>query len=75
MTAYMERPALKQTLGEFNPVVAETLRKMDAEMERLVLSAAPTANVADLRQRVGAWAEAHPIQASLGGPLIRGIQS
>jgi hypothetical protein len=67
MTAYMERPALKQILGEFYPVVAETLRKMDAEMERIILLGAPTANVADLRRRVGAWADAHPIQASLAG--------
>jgi hypothetical protein len=67
MTAYMERPALKQKLGESYPVVAETLRNMDAEMGQLVRQAAPTANVADLRQRVSAWAEAHPIQASLVG--------
>ena len=67
MTAYMERPALKHKLGESYPVVAETLRNMDAEMEQLVRLGAPTANVADLRQRVGAWAEAHPIQASLVG--------
>lgn len=67
MTAYMERPALKQKFGESYPVVAETLRNMDAEMEQLVRVGAPTANVADLRQRVGAWAEAHPIQTSLVG--------
>ena len=67
MTAYMERPALKQKFGESYPVVAETLRNMDAEMEQLVRLGAPTANVADLRQRVGAWAQAHPIQASLVG--------
>ena len=67
MTAYMEQPAMKHTLGEFNPVVAETLKNMDAEMEQLVRLAAPTADVADLRRRVGAWAEAHPIQASLAG--------
>jgi hypothetical protein len=67
MTAYMERPALKQKLGESYPVVAETLRNMDAEMEQLVRLGAPAANVADLRQRVGAWAEAHPIQSSLLG--------
>ncbi len=52
MTAYMERPAVKQKLGESYPVVAETLRNMDAEMEQLVRVGAPTANVADLRQRV-----------------------
>lgn len=67
MTAYMERPALKQKFGESYPVVAETLRNMEDEMERLVRVGAPTANVADLRQRVSAWAEAHPIQASLVG--------
>ena len=67
MTAYMERPALKEKLGESYPIVAETLRNMDAEMEQLVRLGAPTANVGDLRQRVGAWADAHPIQASLAG--------
>ncbi len=67
MTAYMERPAGKQRMGKSYPVVVETLRNMDAEMERLILMAAPTANVADLRQRVRTWAEAHPIQASLTG--------
>ncbi len=65
--AYMERPAVKQGFGEFYFVVAETLKNMDAEMERLIQVAAPSANVADLRQRLGAWAEAHPIQAGLTG--------
>lgn len=67
MTAYMERPALQQKLGDTYPVVAETLRNMNAEMEQLVQLAAPAANVADLRQRVSAWAQAHPIQTSLAG--------
>jgi hypothetical protein len=67
MTAYMERPALKQKFAESYPVVAETLRNMDAEMQQLVRVGAPKANVADLRQRVSAWAEAHPIEASLAG--------
>jgi hypothetical protein len=65
--AYMERPAVKQGFGKFHFVVAETLKNMDAEMERLIQVAAPSANVTDLRQRVGAWAEAHPIQAGLTG--------
>jgi hypothetical protein len=65
MTAFMERPALKQTMGDFYPVVTETLKNMEAEMERLVQSAAPKANLADLRQTVRGWAEAHPIQDSL----------
>ena len=30
-------------------------------MERLILTTAPAANAADLRQRVAGWAEAHPI--------------
>jgi hypothetical protein len=67
MTAYMERPVMKQNLGDSYPVVAETLRNMDTEMQQLVQLAAPASNVTDLRQRVGAWAEAHPIQASLLG--------
>jgi hypothetical protein len=67
MTSYVQRPALKRTLGESYPVVVVTLKKMDAEMERVVLLGAPTANVPDLRQRVSAWADAHPVQASLTG--------
>ncbi|HEY6308964.1 MAG TPA: hypothetical protein VI488_21185 [Candidatus Angelobacter sp.] len=67
MTAYMEQPAVKQGLGEFSPVVSETLQSMDAEMEQLVRAAAPSADIADLRHRLGSWAEAHPIQAGLVG--------
>src|SRR5260370_3492984 len=67
MTAYMERPAMKDEFGGFHSVVAETLKNMDAEMEQLIRAAAPSANVADLRQRAGAWAEAHPIPAGLAG--------
>jgi hypothetical protein len=58
---------VKEGFGKFHFVVAETLKNMDAEMERLIQVAAPSANVTDLRQRVGAWAEAHPIQAGLTG--------
>jgi uncharacterized protein with PQ loop repeat len=65
MTAFMERPALKQAMGDFYPVVSETLRNMESQMERLVQSAAPNANLADVRQRVRNWAETHPIQDSL----------
>jgi hypothetical protein len=67
MNAYLERPALKQELGDFYHVIDETLRNMNAEMEQLVRLGAPTANIADLRQKVSGWAEAHPIQASLIG--------
>jgi hypothetical protein len=67
MDAYMERPAVKQELGNLHPVITETVKTMDAEMEDVVRSGAPTANVAELRRRVVVWADAHPIQASLSG--------
>jgi hypothetical protein len=67
MSAYLERPALKQELGESYQVIDETLRNMNAEMEQLVRLGAPTANIADLRQKVAGWAETHPIQVSLIG--------
>jgi hypothetical protein len=67
MAAFMDQAAAKQDLGEFHSVVAETLKNMDSEMEQIVREAAPTANVADLRQRVIDWAAAHPIRVSLAG--------
>jgi hypothetical protein len=67
MRAYMEQPSVRQGFGEFYPVVAETLKKMDADMEQQVLRAAPSANVAQLRQKIGSWAEAHPIRTGLAG--------
>ena len=38
---------------------------MNVQMERLVQSAAPKANIAAVRERVRSWAEANPIQGSL----------
>lgn len=67
MKAFMDQPALKQGFGESHSVVADTLRKMDEQIEQLVQTAAPTANMTDLRQRVGRWAEGHPIRVSLAG--------
>jgi hypothetical protein len=67
MTAYVERPAVKQGFGDFHTVVTETLKNMDAEMEQLVRVAAPSADIADLRQKAGAWAQARPVQSSLAG--------
>jgi len=67
MSAYMDEPAVKSALGEFHPLVAETIRNMNAEMERVVREGAPTANIADLSQKVSAWAQAHPIRASIAG--------
>ena len=67
MSAYMERPALKQALGDSHAIVAETVKNMNVEIERTVRLGSPTADVADLRQWISNWADAHPIQASLAG--------
>jgi hypothetical protein len=81
MRKYVEQPAVKQRFGEFQPTVLETLNRMEAQMEQLVQAAAPSANVADARQRVASWAGAHPIETGLSGrtsadtELIRAEQS
>ena len=67
MSAYMERPALKQALGDSHAIVAETVKNMNVEIERTVRLGSPTADVADLRQWISNWADAHPIQAILAG--------
>jgi hypothetical protein len=67
MAAYTEQPLIKQGLGPSHSVVAETIKNMQGEMERRILVAAPTANIPALRERVSAWAQAHPIQDSLAG--------
>jgi hypothetical protein len=67
MSAYMEQPAVKDGLGPFSEVPAEALRKMESEMEQLVRSAAPSADIDDIRRRVSTWASAHPIQAGVSG--------
>lgn len=67
MTAYIEQPTVKSQFGAFQPVFTDTFKRMDDEMEQLVLTAAPSADIPDLRQRIGAWAAAHPIQAGLTG--------
>ncbi len=67
LNAYLDQPIMKNQFGVFLPVVADALHKMDAQMEQLVLTAAPAANIPDLRRRIGAWADAHPIQTGLGG--------
>jgi hypothetical protein len=65
MRAYMEQPVMKDRFGVFLPVVADTLKRMDGEMQQLVLAAAPAANIPDLRGKIGAWTTAHPVQAGL----------
>jgi len=67
MEAYMQQPAVKQGWGAFYPTVAETLDTMDMEMQQLLQTAAPSANIAAARQKVDAWAKAHPIEAGLPG--------
>jgi hypothetical protein len=67
MTAYIDQPAVKNQFGAFQPVFTDTFKRMDGEMEQLVLTAAPSADIPHLRQKIGAWAAAHPIQASLTG--------
>jgi hypothetical protein len=65
MTAFMQQPERKNALGDFYPVVIETLRNMNLQMERLIQSAAPNANIAAVRDKIRDWAEANPIQDSL----------
>jgi hypothetical protein len=65
MTAFMEGPEWENTMGDFYPVVTGTFRNMNVQMERLVQSAAPKANIAAVRERIRSWAEANPIQVSL----------
>jgi hypothetical protein len=67
MSAYMERPLVQQAFGASHAVVTETIKNMQAEMERRVLVAAPSANIANLRVKVASWAQAHPIQNGLAG--------
>jgi hypothetical protein len=67
MSAYMQQMAVKNRLGVFQSVPTDTLRKMDSEMEQLVLTAAPSADINDLRHKIDLWAAAHPVQGALSG--------
>ena len=67
MRAYMARPEIKNNFGRSYPVVSDTINHMDAEMEQLIRTAAPAANVADLRAKADSWATDHPIRAELAG--------
>lgn len=64
MQAYLKQPQVAAGFDGALPAVAATLARMDQEMERLVLAAAPGANLPDLRRRVGAWADRYPLQGS-----------
>jgi len=65
MRDYMNQPEVKQGFGEYHPVVVETLDRMEAQMERLVQAAAPSADLAAGRKRVDTWAKEHPIEAGI----------
>jgi hypothetical protein len=67
MQEYMQRPATASRLGDFQGVPVDTTRHMEAEMEKLVITAAPSADIDHLRGRIEAWAAAHPMQGGLSG--------
>ena len=67
MRAFVELGPQKQALGDFHPAITETIRSMDAQMQRIVQIGAPKADIAGLRQKLSSWAEAHPIRVSLVG--------
>jgi len=67
MSAYMNQAEVKSRLGIFHATTDNTLMQMDAEMEQLVVAAAPSAKVKDVRQVVASWAADHPIRTGLSG--------
>lgn len=67
MKNYFQQPALKTQLGQLQPVAVETVSRMDAQMEQLVRTAAPKANIAAMRTKIESWAAEHPIQRGLPG--------
>ncbi len=67
MKNYFQQPALKAQMGPLQPVAADTLSRMDEQMVKLITTAAPEANIADLRKKTESWAAAHPIQRGLPG--------
>ena len=67
MKNYFQQPAVQQQLGPLQPVAADTLSRMNEQMEKLIRTAAPEANIADLRKKTESWAAAHPIQRGLPG--------
>ena len=67
MKNYFQQPAVQQQLGPLQPVAADTLSRMNEQMEKLIRTAAPEANIADLRKTTESWAAAHPIQRGLPG--------
>lgn len=68
MKAYMNQPMLKEGWGVFQPIVIETLNRMEVEMKQRLQAAAPSANMGSIEQQLSSFAEAHPIQS---GPASR----
>jgi hypothetical protein len=67
MNAYVEKAPVKNRFGASLPVVTDALNGMDREMEHLILTAAPAANIPDLRRKMEAWVAAHPLYTGLSG--------
>lgn len=67
MQEYMQRPAMKTRLDNSQNVPLDTTRNMEAEMEQLVIAAAPSADINDLHRQIEVWAIAHPVQGGLSG--------
>jgi hypothetical protein len=67
MKGYVNEPTMKTRFGVFLPVATDALNRMDGQMQQLVLTAAPSANIPDIRRRIGEWADAHPIRTGLAG--------
>lgn len=65
MKAYMNQPMVKETWGNFQPLIMETLNRMETEMKQRLQAAAPSANMGSVEQQLSSWAEAHPIQSGL----------
>lgn len=65
MKAYMKQPMVKAGWGDFQPLVVETLNRMETEVKQRLQAAAPSANMGSVERQLSAWAEAHPIQSGV----------
>ncbi len=65
MKAYVRQPVVKEGWGDFEPLVMETLNRMETEVKQRLQAAAPSADMDSIEQQLRSWAEAHPIQSGL----------
>ena len=65
MKAYVGQPSVKEGWGEFQPLVLETLNRMETQVRQRLQTAAPGANMDSVEQQLRSWAEAHPIQSGM----------